>query len=366
MKKLTLIAYLLGSLLYGQNTTHDTKNSAENCDILLKELVTKHKAVGAVAGISQRNTILWQSAYGYMDAKKDKKANTEMLTRIASIAKPMTAIAVMQLFEKGLITLDEPIQTYIPEFPNSEHTKITVRQLLNHSSGIQGYASAKETETRKNYTTLTEAMQVFINRSLHGQPGAQYNYTTYGYVVLGVLIERVSGEPFEEYMQKNIWTKAGMNHTGIEEYGGNYDNKTQLYAKKRNGKVKHKKKGNNLSNRIPGGGFYSTLSDMLTFGQAVLNNTLIKPETLLLMLQSSGLKKEGNPMGLGWFMYAAKPHPEKVFGHSGEQTGASAQLFIIPSEQKVIVVLCNTSRVWGDAFGTAVGILRAHKKKEQN
>jgi CubicO group peptidase (beta-lactamase class C family) len=206
-------------------------------------------------------------------------------------------------------------------------------------------------------------MNVFKDRELHAEPGEQYNYTTYGYVVLGVLIERVSGVSFEEYTKKNIWEKAGMNSTGVEHYGETYENKTQLYSKRRNGKVKHIKKGNNLSNRVPGGGFYSTLEDMLKFGQAVIHNTLIKPETLTMMFENNGLKKEGNPIGLSWFMYGATPTPEKVFGHGGAQTGASSDLFIIPSEQKVIVVLSNTSRV-RETTGTAVGILRAFKKKE--
>lgn len=319
--------------------------------------------MGAVAGISQGDSILWKSSNGYMDLKNHKKATLTMRTRIASISKPMTAIAVMQLFEKGLIQLNEPIQTYIKEFPSSSTNKITVRHLLNHTSGIKGYASAKEAETRKNYSTLTEAMNAFKDRDLHAEPGTEYNYTTYGYVILGVLIERVSGISFEAYMEKNIWEKAGMNSTGVEHYKQTYENKTQLYSKRRNGKVKHIKKGNNLSNRVPGGGFYSTLEDMLKFGQAVLNNTFIKPETLKMMLEDTGRKKEGNPYGLGWFMYGAAPTPEKVFGHGGAQTGASTDLFIIPSEQKVIVLLSNTSRV-GETTGTAVGILRAFKKKE--
>lgn len=350
--------------MYGQNATNDTISASEISNNLLKELVIKHKATGVVAGISQGDTILWKSSYGYMDLKNHKKANTEMRTRIASISKPMTAIAVMQLFEKGLIQLDEPIQTYIKEFPSVSTNKITIRHVLNHTSGIKGYASAKETETRKNYSTLTEAMNFFKDRELHAEPGEEYNYTTYGYVVLGVLIERVSGESFEDYMIKNIWKKAGMNNTGVEHNGETYENKTQLYAKRKNGKVKHVKKGNNLSNRVPGGGFYSTVNDMLKFGQAVINNTLIKEETLKMMFEDNGLKKEGNPIGLGLYMYGGQPNPEEVLGHSGEQTGVSSQLFIIPSQQKVIIVLCNTSGVWGETVGTAVKILRAHKKKE--
>ena len=136
-----------------------------------------------------------------------------------------------------------------------------------------------------------------------------------------------------------------------------------MFSKQKNGKVKHVKKANNLSNRIPGGGFYSTVDDLLKFGQAVLNNTLITSETLKMMLTHNGLNQRGNPYGLGWFMYGAKPNPEKAFGHGGAQTGVSSDLLIIPSTKTVIVVLANTSRV--DAtMGTAIGILNNYKDAE--
>lgn len=363
MKKLTLLLSLITSVLLGQNTKVDTKIATKKSNALLKELVVKHKAMGAVAGISKGDIVLWKSAYGYMDFKNSKKANLKMKTRIASIAKPMTAIAVMQLVEKGLIALDEPIQNYIHEYPSLEGKTITVRQLLNHSSGIKGYANTKEAESTKNFASLTEAMNVFKDRALSAEPGIEFTYTTYGYVVLGVLIERVSQQSFEEYMGKNIWKKAGMNSTGVEHYGTNYENKTAFHSKKKNGRVKHIKKGNNLSNRVPGGGFYSTLEDLLKFGQAVLKNTLIKEETLAMMLEDNGLRKKGNPYGLGWYLYGAKPSPETVIGHGGAQTGASTDLLIIPSQQKVIVVLANTSRV-SETIGTAVGIHNAFKENK--
>ncbi len=360
MKKLSLLCILTTGLLLGQGNKNTATALAEKA---LEKLIVEHKAVGAVGGVTQGNDMEWTASHGYMDFKNSKKANTTMLTRIASIAKPMTAIAVMQLYEKKLIQLDDPIQMYINELSNLETQGITIRQLLNHSSGIKAYASKKEFKDSKNYNSLTEAMHVFIDRSLHNTPGKSYHYSTYNYVVLGVLIERVSGERFEDYMKKYIWNKADMKHTGIEKYGKNYTNKTKLYLKNKNGNAKQVKKENNLSNRTPGGGFYSSLDDVLKFGQAVLNNTLIKPETLALMLQNNGLKKDENPYGMGWFMYGSKPNPEVVFGHSGGQTGASSQLLIIPSQQKVIVVLCNTSDVWEHVIGTAAELNSIFKKE---
>ena len=160
MKNLIIIYLLATVASFGQTESNNTKKA----DIILSELVTKFKAKGVVGGVSINNETVWASSFGYLDSKNKVPAETDMLTRIASISKPMTAIAVMQLCEKNLIELDDPIQNYIKEFPENSKGQITVRQLLNHTSGIKGYASRKEAEGRFNYETLTEAMNVFMNR----------------------------------------------------------------------------------------------------------------------------------------------------------------------------------------------------------
>jgi len=359
MKNLFIVALLLTASSYGQ-VDASKKESAEK---ILAELVHTHKAVGAVAGVLEIDQFMWYSAQGHMDFKMKTKINTETLIRTASIAKSMTAVAVMQLYEKGDIELDKPVQHYIKEFPRNVKGDITIRQLLNHSSGIKGYASNNERENKKNFETLTAAMSVFVDRETIGIPGNEYNYTTYGYVVLGVLIERVTGMSFEAYIKEHIWHKAGMTHTGVEKHDESAQNKSKLFHKNKRDKIKKVKKPNDLSNRVPGGGFHTTVVDMLKFGEAVLNNTLVKPETLALMLENNGLRKEGNPYGFGWFLYGGKSGHADVYGHSGGQTGASTQLLIIPSRKTVIVVMSNTSGGWGEVIGTAAQLNDIFKSK---
>ena len=346
--------------------------SAQNNDIsssdiktyneLLNKTVDDEKFVGVVAGISRDGEIKWSGASGFSDAKNNVAIDTSMLTRPASIAKPMTAIAVMQLVEQGKIDLDRPIQEYIPSFPVKKEGAITVRHLLLHTSGISAYKSYKETQNKINFPTLNDALDVFKHRDLLATPGKAHNYTTYGYVVLGVIIENVSGLSFEDYMIKNIWQPAGMEHTGVEHYNVIYKNKTLLYHKKKSGKIKLAKDANNLSNRTPGGGFYTTVTDMLKFGNAVINNTLVKETTLKMMLQNDGLKDHGNPYAYGWFLYGGKENPSKVFGHSGGQTGSSAQFLMSLESKTVIVVLANTSGSWGDAIGLSVDLIKEFNK----
>lgn len=340
MKKYTLIlaAFLVSYVCVAQD-----KN--EEVHVLLEKIVSEKKVMGVSAGYAVNGKTIAQSSAGYANKKANKKFTLETLVRMGSIAKPMTALAVMQLVEQGVLDLDVPIQTYIPDYPKHSKTQITTRHLLSHTSGIAGYKNGRESNTTVNYPTLYDALSLFKNRKLLFEPGTQYSYTTYGYTVLGVIIERVSKQTFEEYMQKNIWEKAKMTNTGVDKFEIEIDNESKLYHRKK-GKGKAKiAKENNLSNRIPAGGFYTTVGDMLKFGNAVLNNTFVKEETFALMRKHHSLEKKNNGYGFGWFLYGREPSPEdSIIGHPGGQTGSTSFLFIVPSKKTVSIILANTSR----------------------
>jgi CubicO group peptidase (beta-lactamase class C family) len=308
----------------------------------LQALVNDGHIIGGAAGITIDDELIWQNNVGYDNRGAKKQFNLNTKTRTASIAKPMTAIAIMQLVEKGLIELNDPVESFIPDYPKLSENKITIKHLLSHTSGITGYKNGKEAETKINYASLSEALKLFQNRPLLFEPGTQYSYTTYGYTVLGVVIEKVTGLTFETYMQKHIWDKSKMTETGVEKYGVEVPSESLLYHKIKKGKIKEGKE-NNLSNRLPGGGFYSTLGDLLKFGNAVLNNTLISESSLNVMREHHSLEKVNNGYGFGWFLYGRMPNEGVIIGHTGEQTGVSAHLFLIPKSKTVIAVISNTS-----------------------
>lgn len=182
-------------------------------------------------------------------------------------------------------------------------------------------------------------MQIFINDELLFPPGKGYSYTTYGYTVLGALIEKVSGISYEEYLRTNVWEPAGMRHTSVERFEKPTSGRTNIYHQKKPGKIKAVEFSNH-SDRIPGGGIQSTVEDLLHFGRAVINGTLISDESLQLMTTDSGLKTEDNGYGMGWYLYA---DDSKVFGHNGEQLGCSSFLILVPGRKTVIAVMSNTS-----------------------
>jgi len=329
MKFITLILLLTCSLLNAQDWSEDHSAKAE---ALLNKMVKDGSHAGATAGVATNDEILWVGSHGYADVKSKTPHSNSTITRLASIAKPMTAVAILQLVEKGMIDLDAPIQTYLPTYPRHKEGDITTRQLLQHSSGMPAYKNIKEIETKHHYSSLESAIEVFKNRKLEHKPGTAYYYTTYGYVVLGRIIEQVSGLSYETYMQQNIWDKR----------------KTS--------------KANNLSNRIPGGGFQSTSEDILKFGQALLNNTLISQTSFDMMIADPQIraKEAGNGYGMGCYLYGQNDKKGFVFGHSGGQTGCSSQLMILPDAKLVTVALSNTANTWEEAFGLSVQIFKLY------
>ena len=336
----------------------------ESAQTLLEAGISTNQYAGAAAGFSKDGKIKWQSAVGHSDLAEGKKMTTTTLLRPASIAKPMTAVAILQLYEAGLIDLDAPIQKYVPDFPTKIEGAITCRQLLQHTSGFSAYENG-ESQNKKEFTSTTEAAAVFQDRKLRSVPGKSYYYTTYGYVVLGLVIEKVSGQSYEAYMQKNIWDKVGMKNTFVEKSNVKYANRSALYFRGKN-KVKAANKNHNISNRVPGGGLLTTIEDLLLFGQAILDNALISEATRALMWSDPGVrpKESGNGYSMGWFLYGKNEKHGMVYGHSGGQTGSSAQLFVLPDENVVAVMIANTSGSWQEVYSYSVSLFHLAAKSE--
>ncbi|MEM8998481.1 MAG: serine hydrolase domain-containing protein, partial [Acidobacteriota bacterium] len=325
----------------------------------LEEAVAAKHFAGVSAGLARHGDILWLGVAGDCDVKAKRACSPSTPMRTASIAKPMTAVAILQLHEKGQLDLDAPISTYLPDYPSAAGSKITTRQLLHHTAGIDGYQSSRERETVTEYPTLADAAEVFARRDLLFEPGSSYSYSTYGYVVLGWVLESVSGKSYEAYLREHVWGPASMESTGVERFSRIDASHSELYTRSKRGRIK-KAKRNNLSNRIPGGGLYSTVEDLLKFGHALLDGTLLGAESLAALRRYPDVERgSNNPYGLGFFIYQDDPERGSLIGHSGGQTGASGQLMILPERGLVVAVLANTSRSGEHAIALTVEMIQA-------
>lgn len=348
MKIIKAILWTLFTIMLSCRTQAQLQLSAADIELLrlkadtiLSQAISFNEHVGLSVGIYANGEIIYEAGDGLIDMDNKLPATGDMIHRTASISKPMTAIAIMQLVEQGKIDLDVPIQTYVPDFPQKPEGTITTRQLLSHTSGINAYKGFLDGFSFKEYKTLDAAINRFKKRKLVGEPGKVFRYSTYGYVVLGKIIEQVSGMSYESYMDKYIWTPTGMQHTSVEKHKVPLANKSGMFRSKK-GNLK-KDLYTNLSMKAPGGGVQSTVGDLLRFGKAVIENNLVTGASMDLMTTDQKVrpKNAGNPYGFGWFLYS-KDEQKPIFGHSGGQAGTSTQLMILPKQEVVVAVISNT------------------------
>lgn len=304
----------------------------------LNEYLINKKVPSISAGVLRDGKIVWLGVKGKADLEEDVPATLNSVYRIASISKPITAVAIMQLYEKGLIDLDKDARIYLPTFPEKKW-KFTVRQLLNHTSGIRGYKDG-EFDSKTFYSSITETIKVFAYDSLNFKPGTKYEYSTLAYSLLAAIIENVSKTTFEDYLAKNIFTPAEMHNTFVDKQREIIPNRVRGYEKNFLREFQNAPLAD-LSIKVAGGGLLSTSHDLLVFAKALLEGKLIKLSTLKMMYTRDRLKS-GNQLdyGLG-FALSFRNDSLKAIYHIGGSTGFTSMLFINPMEKLASVDLIN-------------------------
>lgn len=291
------------------------------------------------AGLMQNGKIIWLGVKGYSDIENKIPATKASVYRIASISKAITAVAIMQLSEQGKIYLDDDARKYIPYFP-AKKWKFTIRQLLNHTSGVRNYKSTGEFESKEFFQSTREAINYLSKDDLSYEPGSRFSYTTLGYNLLAAIIENVSGMSFSEYLKKNIFEPSDMKSTFPDFQRNIIPNRVKGYERDNYRAIQNSALAD-LSIKIPGGGLVSTAEDLLKFSRSLLEEKLIKQSTLESMIEPTKLKN-GKTInyGLG-FSFGVDEAGERFLSHAGTGTGFSSLLIIYPKEKIVSVHLLN-------------------------
>jgi CubicO group peptidase (beta-lactamase class C family) len=307
-------------------------------DDYLSEYIKTKKIPSISAGLLVNKEVKWFNSFGYSDIENNTAVSDKSLFRIASISKPITAVAIMQLWEKGILNLDIDVRKYIPYFPEKKY-KFTIRQLLNHTAGIRNYKEG-EFDSKKFYQTTREALKVFEYDSLMFEPGTKYSYTSLGYSILAAVIEEVTKKPFENYTNENILLTAGMSATRTDKQREIIPFRMRGYEKNAEYNFINAPLAD-LSIKVAGGGFLSNSKDLLLFAKALLENKLIDETTLKIMTRKTRLKN-GTYVNYG-LGFSLEPESDtlKYFGHAGASTGFSGMLIIYPEEKNAAVYLTN-------------------------
>jgi len=291
------------------------------------------------AGIIHDGKIVWLGAKGFADIENNVHATEKSVYRIASISKVITAVAIMQLVEKGKLKLDDDVRKYIPYFP-PKRWKFTIRQLLSHTAGIRNYKSTGEFESKEYFQSIKEAINYLAKDSLEFEPSTRYLYTTLSYNLLAAIIENVSEMPFTEYLTNNILIPADMKSTYPDFQRSIIPFRVKGYDRNKYRQIQNAALAD-LSIKIPGGGLLSTTEDLLKFSDSLLKGKLIKQASLDSLIVPTKLK-DGKTVdyGLG-FAFGTDESGKKFISHSGIGTGFTSLLIIYPQEKIAAVHLIN-------------------------
>jgi CubicO group peptidase (beta-lactamase class C family) len=309
----------------------------------LRELAAGAMAAGRLPSlslaVSKDGELVYAEALGLADIENSVPATAQTVYRIGSVSKTLTAVAAMQLAERGRLDLDAPVQHYCPAFPDKEHP-VTARLLLGHLGGIRHYDYGRFEEeflSSRRYAGLTEALDVFKDDPLAAPPGTRYLYSSFGYVLLGCAIEGASDLPYERYLREEVLAPAGMVQTVLDVPESIVARRSRGYGSEKDGSWRNTVYVD-LSDRFPAGGWLSTPSDLALFAQALLAGELLSTETLGRMWEP-GRTAEGEVTGhgLGWRL---GEDACEVY-HGGSSVGGSAYLYLRPGSRTVVAFATN-------------------------
>jgi len=184
---------------------------------------------GLSVAVMTGSELRFAAGFGQADLENAVPATADTVYRLASVSKPITAVAALQLAEQGKLDLDAPVQKYVPSFP-LKPWPITTRALLGHLSGIRHYAEG-EFESTRHYNTLADALAIFQDDPLAQEPGTKYLYSTYGFTLAGVVIEAAAGTTYAEYVRKSIFEPAGMAAARVDDVFEIIPHRAQGYQK---------------------------------------------------------------------------------------------------------------------------------------
>ena len=264
--------------LVAQGTTKDDKAKTGQYDKFLSEKFAAD-GPGCAALVAARGEIIYKKAFGMANLELNVPMHPDMIFRIGSITKQFTAVAVLQLEERGKLSLQDEITRFIPDYPTMGN-KITVEHLLTHTSGIRSFTDMKEwddTMRRKDYMP-EDLIHFFKNQPMDFVPGTKFKYNNSGYFLLGYIIEKASGIPYDQYIRVNLFIPLGMHHTQFDTTTEIIRNRIPGYTKGEHGY----ENASYLSMTQPyaAGSLISTVEDLYTWNKGIRSGKILKRENL--------------------------------------------------------------------------------------
>lgn len=338
-----LVAVLVGStapadLLSAQALQLDRLEAV--ADSLARARSADQTSPGFSVAVARDGEVILARGYGLADVELDVAASPATVYRIGSLTKQFTAAAIMRLVEAGELALDDPITDFLPDYPTQGHT-VTVRHLLNHTSGIVSYTGLHESRWERDYRmdlSHDELIEIFAGLPYDFEPGAEYRYNNSAYYLLGVIIEAVTGAPFPEYVERELFRPLGLDDTYYCDVrriipdraeGYEYDDDTLVNAPF-------------LSMNVPGaaGALCSTVGDLIDWTRLLHTGGVVSAGSLRQMTTPTPLASgDTAPYGFGLALDELEGH--RKIAHGGGIQGFTSYLSHYPDDALTVAVLTN-------------------------
>jgi len=326
------------------NAAARAQNANVNLDDVAQKVITRERVAGASVLVARDGKVILHKGYGFADLGLDAPAKDETVYHVVGPMLPFTGIAVLQLVERGKLSLDDDISKYIPEFPMQGH-RVSIRQLLNHTSGIVDYHYLGDPieATSRQPKALDEVMALYAGKNWVNEPGKKWDWSISGFQLLVTIVERVSGQRFPEYAQQNIFTPSGVKSTTYCDDFNLTRGLAHAYRKFGNSYVPANENGMAYNSDLR---FCSTVGDLYQLWRAIQEKNLVRPETFKLMTTAEGaavhMSAQDPKAQYGFAMILNHEEEHRRIGQHGSLLGYSGSLYDFPDDHLTIIVLTNT------------------------
>lgn len=293
--------------------------------------------------VERHGRIIYQNASGLADRAAKVPVTMDTKFRIGSANKMFTAIAALQLVDKGKVALDAPVGTYLKDYPNAAFARtVTVRQLLSHTGGAGDIFTPDYEAKRLEVKTLADYVSLFGGRAPDTTEDGKGAYANYGFVVLGRIIEVVSGEDYYDYVHTHIFAPAGMKDTASLPEDVSVPGRSRGYTRGKDGKLADNADTLPYRGSAAGGG-YTTAGDLIRFGRALRSGELLSKA---LLAQATSSQRADGTYGFGFWL--GGQGPTRNWGHGGGAPGMNAAFRVFPELDAVVVALANLDPIAAD------------------
>lgn len=358
MKNTFTLFYTLLILILSCCNVRAQRNTVQQQQFMFDSLLTAKvvsQSPGGVALVAREGKIIFQKAYGTADLELGTPMDTRNVFRIGSITKQFTSVAILKLADEGRLSLQDPIRKFITDYP-SDSVDITIAHLLTHTSGIKNITGLKAwtPELMRSDLSVKEVIDLFKKEPLDFEPGTQFRYSNSNYILLGQIIEIVTGINYATYLRQNFFSPNKMSRT-------HYDSAWMIIPGRLTG---YQRRGNayehaqpiNMSLPFGAGGLLSTAEDLFAWNEALSQGVGLKPETLR-MAHTSYQLKNGKLTGYGYGWETGNVQGSRSIKHAGRINGFVTFVLAIPEEKIFVTILTNCGCV--DDLETTASMMAA-------